>query len=67
MKDDVPKTMTELRMRLAEDDRKQLLTWLTTGQNVEGREVRIYLSQWNAGQVGSFICEIKRWEPKNEV
>ena len=59
--------MTELSMRLAEEDRDRLLLWLTTGQNVEGMEVRVFLSKWNAGQLGSFVCKIERWEPKNEI
>lgn len=56
--------MTELQMRLSEGEREKLLTWLTTSQEIEGREIRVNISQWNAGNLGSFVCEIKRWEPK---
>lgn len=59
-----PTTMTELKMRLSQEERDKLIFWLTTEQEIVGKEIRVGLSQWNAGQLGTFICEIKRWEPK---
>jgi len=58
-----PTTMTELGLRLAQEDREKLIIWLTTEQKIIGKEIRVDISQWNAGLLGTFICEIKKWEP----
>ena len=58
----IPTTATEIMLRLAEEERIKLLTWLSVNQNIIGKEIRIDISRWNAGRIGSFVCEIKRWD-----
>ena len=58
-----PTTTTEIVLRLAQKEKNKLITWITTEQKIIGKEIRVDISQWNAGLLGTFICEIKKWEP----
>jgi hypothetical protein len=58
----VPQSATEIRYLLDQQIRKDLFDWMQTGQMI-GKTVTIKIDHFNAGNLGAFECEVKKWIP----
>jgi hypothetical protein len=60
---DTPLTWTEVRMRLEQETRDELLKWLMSGQII-GEKLEVHLDHFHGGRLGTLVCEVKEWKYK---
>lgn len=61
-KQSTPITATEIRMRLQQEARQELLKWLSEA-NWKSQKIEVHLDHFDGGHLGTLTCEIIKWNP----